>query len=142
MIWNGNNNPIAELKKAKDWRALRRYKISSLVDEALTGHKRILTLSPAEVIESDSIHIYKEFVSSPFIYRTSILVPDSLRKQLNIITRIELDGFLQENQPDAIFTGYEPERLEQPFVEYARENGYKEIDILMKRNFKLYIKGE
>ena len=142
MLWKGDKLQLAELKKPEDWNALSRYKCSSLVDEALTGPTKILTLSPAEILESDSIHIYKEFVSSPFIWRTSYLVPDHLRKRLNIISEKEIHSFLHENQPDAIFTGYEPEVLEIRFIEYACENGYTEIVIPNKRDLKLYIRSK
>ncbi|MEA3435708.1 MAG: hypothetical protein U9R43_04535 [Thermodesulfobacteriota bacterium] len=142
MLWQGDPLQLSELKKPEDWTALSRYRCSRLVDEALTGPTRILTLSPAEILESDSIQIYKEFVSSPFLWRTSYLIPDHLREQLNIISEKEIQSFLQENQPDAIFTGYEWEVLEKSFIEFARENGYTEIDIPNVRDLKLYIRSK
>jgi len=141
MLWKGDRLQLEELKKPENWTALSRYECSRLVDEALTGQTKILTLSPAEILESDSIQIYKEFVSSPFLWRTSYLIPDNLRKQLNIISEKEIRSFLQENQPDAIFTGYEPEVLERSFIEFARENGYTELDIPNQRDLVLYIRN-
>ena len=142
MLWKSDKSQLSELKNMGDWTALSRYRCSSLVDEALTGPTRILTLSPAEILESDSIQIYKEFASSPFIWRTSYLVPDNLRKRLNIISEKEIQSFLHENKPDAIFTGYEPEVLEASFIEFARKNGYSEIDIKTERELKLYIRNK
>ena len=98
------------------------------------------TLSPAEVLESDSIGIYKEFASSPFIWRISYLVPENVKNELNIISEKEVDDFLQKHKPEVILTGYEPEVLERQFIEYARKNGYTEIDLPTKRNLKLYVK--
>lgn len=142
MLWQGVPPNLAELKKPQDWAALSRFRCSRLVDEALSGPTRILTLSPAEIIESDSIYIYKEFVSSPFLWRTSYLIPDQRRERLNIISEKEIQSFLQEHQPDAIFTGYEWEVLEKSFVEFAVENGYTEIDIPNARDLKLYIRNK
>jgi hypothetical protein len=142
MLWKGDRLQLEEFKKPEDWTALSRYRCSSLVDEALIGPTKILTLSPAEILESDSIYIYKEFVSSPYLWRTSYLIPDHLKERLNIISEKEIHSFLIENQPDAIFTGYEPEVLEISFIEFARENGYTEIDIKTERDLKLYIRSQ
>ena len=142
MLWQGDPLKLEELKKPEDWAAVSRHRCSLMVDEALRGPTRILTLSPAEIIESDSILIYKEFVSSPFLWRTSYLIPDQKREQLNIISEKDIKSFLQENQPDAIFTGYEWEVLEKSFIEFARENGYTEIDIPNTRDLKLYIRSK
>jgi len=65
-----------------------------------------------------------------------------LKERLNILSEKEIQSFLQENQPEAIFTGYEWEVLEKSFVEYARENGYTEIDIPNTRDLKLYIRSK
>jgi hypothetical protein len=142
MFWKGDRLELGELKNPGEWTALSRYRSSRLVDEALTGPTRILTLSPAEILESDSIHIYKEFVSSPFLWRTSYLIPDHLKERLNIISEKEIHRFLLENQPDAIFTGYEPEVLERSFIEFACEYGYTQVDIRTERDLKLYIKSK
>lgn len=142
MLWQGGPPKLEELKKPEDWTALSRYRCSRLVDEALSGETRVLTLSPAEILESDSIHIYKEFVSSPFLWRTSYLIPDQRRERLNIISEKEIQRFLLENQPDAIFTGYEWEVLEISFIEFARENGYSEIEIPNVRDLKLYVRNK
>jgi len=142
MVWKGDKLQLTEVKTPENWTAFSRYRCSSLVDEALTGPTKILTLSPAEILESDSIQIYKEFVSSPFLWRTSYLVPDHLKERLNIITEKEIQSFLLEKQPEAIFTGYEPEVLEKSFIEFARENGYTEIEIKTERNLKLYIRNK
>jgi hypothetical protein len=140
MLWKGDRLQLSELSKPEEWTALSRYRCSSLVDEALIGPTRILTLSPAEILESDSIYIYEEFVSSPFLWRTSYLIPDHLKERLNIISEKEILSFLQEHQPEAIFTGYEWKLLETSFIEYANENGYREIDIPNERDLKLYIR--
>ena len=142
MLWQGDPLQLEELKKPEDWAALSRRRCSLMVDEALSGRTRVLTLSAAEIVESDSIQIYKEFVSSPFLWRTSYLIPDQLKERLNILSEKEIQSFLQENQPEAIFTGYEWEVLEKSFVEYARENGYTEIDIPNTRDLKLYIRSK
>lgn len=135
-----NHKYFGEINKPGDWNALSRYKISTLVDEAISGKAKVLTLSPAEVIESDSISIYSEFVSSPFIYRTSHSIKDDVRKEFNIISPKEIDSFMQKNQPDAILTGYYPEGLEIKFIEFAQNNGYAKVDLPTKRKLKLYIK--
>ena len=142
MLWKGDRFQLADLKNPQDWTALSRYRCSSLVDEALHGPTKILTLSPAEILESDSISIFKEFVSSPFLWRTSYLIPDHLKGRLNIISEKEIYSFLQENQPDAIFTGYEWEVLEKSFIEFANENGYTQIDIPNVRDLKLYVRSK
>lgn len=142
MLWKGDRFQLADLKNSQDWTALSRYRCSSLVDEALHGPTKILTLSPAEILESDSISIFKEFVSSPFLWRTSYLIPDHLKGRLNIISEKEIYSFLQENQPDAIFTGYEWEVLEKSFIEFANENGYTQIDIPNVRDLKLYVRSK
>ncbi len=135
-----NHKIINEFKKPGDWNALSRYQISTLVDEATAGITKVLTLSPAEVIESDSIKIYNEFVSSPFIYRTSHLIQDDVRKEFNIISEKEIDSFLNENRPEAILTGYYPGDLEMKFIEFAQTNEYTVIDLPTIRKLTLFIK--
>lgn len=135
-----NYKTIFDIKKTESWYALSRYKISTLVDEAINGEAKVLTLSPAEILESDSIKIYKEFVSSPFIWRTSHSVSEDTRKELNIISKKEVDSFMQTNQPDAILTGYYRNSLELEFIEFAERNGYTKVDLPTERELKLYIK--
>lgn len=141
LILSGvNYKKLVEIKNTENWYALSRNKISALVEEAISGKARILTLSPAEIIESNSVTIYKEFVSSPFLYRTSHSIPDDVRKKLNIISGKELGNFMDKNQPDAILTGYYPGDLEIRFIDFAQNNGYTKVDLPTERNLKLYIK--
>lgn len=142
MLFGVNHKKLNEMKNPEDWYALSRYKISTLVDDALSGKTKVLTLSPAEIIESDSITIYKEFVSSPFLWRTSHSIPDDVREEFNIISGKEVNSFMQENQPDAILTGYYREDLEIKFIEFAQNNGYIKVDLPTRRKLKLYIKKE
>jgi len=135
-----NYKKVYDMKTTESWYALSRHRISTLVDEAINGEAKVLTLSPAEILESDSIKIYKEFVSSPFIWRTSHSIPDDTRKEFNIISKKEVDNFMQINQPDAILTGYYPGDLELKLVEFAQKNGYKKVDLPTERELKLYIK--
>ncbi|WP_163322283.1 hypothetical protein [Draconibacterium mangrovi] len=135
-----NYKKAYDMKTTESWYALSRHRISTLVDEAINGEAKVLTLSPAEILESDSIKIYKEFVSSPFIWRTSHSISDDTRKEFNIISKKEVDNFMQTNQPDAILTGYYLGDLELKFVEFAQKNGYKKVDLPTERELKLYIK--
>ncbi|MCF8358284.1 MAG: hypothetical protein K9H26_05970 [Prolixibacteraceae bacterium] len=140
MIFDADYSKFRSINNPKSWYALNRNKISTLVDEAISGKARVLTLSPAEIIESDSITIYKEFVSSPFLWRNSHLIPEDVREKFNIISPKEAEKFMQENQPDAILTGYYPESLEMEFIEFAQNNDYLKVELPTQRKLKLYIK--
>ncbi len=97
----------------------------------------VLTLSPAAVLESPETSIYPEFVTTPFIWRASALVPEDLREAHQVVTFSTLEDFLEQNPPDAIVTGFERPEYEQSFVNYAKKMGYTEENL---NGGKVYIK--
>ncbi|MGK7394470.1 MAG: hypothetical protein ACNS62_07845 [Candidatus Cyclobacteriaceae bacterium M3_2C_046] len=121
--------PFKNLTKVDQWEASN-YNQSSHKIAELCGDAKILTLSPGMVLESKRIKIYKEFVTTPFLWRSSHLVPDELRKELNIVSPDNLMDFLIQDPPKAILVGFEPKDIEMPFVEYAKENNYTEMQFL------------
>jgi hypothetical protein len=99
---------------------------------------RILTLSPMIPLEA-GYDIYPFTVTGPFSWRTSLLLTSQRRAIYGVISPEELPAVLSQHPPEGILTGFEdpnagfirndPGTLETPFVNYAKENGYKPISI-------------
>jgi hypothetical protein len=99
---------------------------------------RILTLIPMIPLEA-GFDVYPFTATGPFSWRTSLLLSPQRRALYGVTSPEELSGLLKRDPPDAILTGFEdpnagfirndPGTLETPFVNYAKENGYKPVSI-------------
>ncbi len=93
-------------------------KIASRVDGG-----RVLTLTPIFPLEGGAT-IFEEFATGSFGWRAAHLVPVEIRQEVGLVAETDLEDFLASQPPAAIFVGYEG-LLEQPFVEFARQNAFK-----------------
>ncbi|HEY8903366.1 MAG TPA: hypothetical protein VIM48_06645, partial [Chthoniobacterales bacterium] len=86
-----------------------------------------LTIAPITAMEA-GLDIYPPFVTGPFAWRTARFLTDSQRRDYQFVGAKQLERYLSTDPPAAILVGYE-EKLEKPFVKYARKHGYWAADL-------------
>jgi len=107
---------------------------SFIYEEAGSG--AILTLSPIFPLEGGN-SIYPEFVTSPFAYRTRDYIPEKYRKQYHVIGEPDLDTFLKDKTPCAVYTGWE-KKHDKGIEDWACRNGFECTETPMGK--KLWLK--
>jgi len=98
-------------------------------------HGKVLTFAPIFPLEGE-VRIYKEFATGPFAYRVGHLISENKKRQYRIVSQNELIGFLNQNTPEAIFTGFESD-LENIMDSYAKDNRYKRVQLSNKKTLWL-----
>ena len=58
-----------------------------------------------------------------FAFRTGSLLDAAQRQMLHIISKENLDAYLDEDPPDGILVGFD-QVLEEPMIQYAMSRGY------------------
>ena len=132
------SNPIIDmnyLSNPSQWTPLQVHDFGDEIKQYMPKG-RILTLIPMIPLEA-GYDIYPFTATGPFLWRTSLLLSPQRRGLYGVTSPDELSGILQKNPPDGILTGFEtpydgftkddPGNLETPFIDYAKENGYKPI---------------
>jgi hypothetical protein len=120
---------VRGLMSVESWTPLRlsreAARIRSHVDSR-GGEGAVLTLSPLYAIES-GLPIYKEFVTGPFAWRVSHLLPDAEAAERGLPSPSRISSFIQEERPRAVLTGRE-EELERPLIREIQRLGYQPIE--------------
>ena len=94
---------------------------------AAAGKNKVLTLAPIFPLEGNA-EVYEEFSTGSFAWRIAPLLPGNERKELGIVSKEDLSDFLKTKPPKAILVGSEGS-LESPLLSYAREKGYKAVEL-------------
>lgn len=100
------------------------------------GEGKVLTLSPIFPLEGGN-SIYPEFVTSPFAFRTRDFVPKALRLQYNVIGEGDLDRYMKDKSPCAVYSGWE-RKPDRAIDNWAERNGFSRISTPMGK--KLWIR--
>lgn len=99
----------------------------------------VLTLTPIFALEA-GLDIYPELSAGPFFYRTGDRLKPAEIDRLNGVTPETLDELLRDRPPAAILVGKEEKLLEQPFIDYARANGFIERRVPRFSDLRLWVK--
>jgi hypothetical protein len=110
--------------RASEWPVLAVQSIGQQIDEAARPG-RILTLAPL-LAQEGGRGIYPSLATGPFAWRVADLVPDEQRARFNVVAEAELPALLASDPPGGVLVGYEGQ-LEEPLIDYARANGFREI---------------
>jgi 4-amino-4-deoxy-L-arabinose transferase-like glycosyltransferase len=92
------------------------------------GADKVLTLGSILPLEGGA-DIYSQLVTSPFVWRTAHLLSPEQRARLGIVSQNELADLLQKEPPAGVLVGLEPGGLEEPFVQYASESGFRPLKL-------------
>lgn len=106
--------------------------------KSLLGEGKILTLAPIIPLEG-GLEIYEAFTTGPFTWRTAFLLAEEKREEYGVISHLDLEGYLENNPPDAILVGFESKNdgfgfgdlggLEKPLTRFAIQHGYEAVTI-------------
>lgn len=120
-------NAISSLNLRNNWSPFYVRDISLQIREVLQANhsQNVATLSPLYALEA-GLSIYPELASGPFLYRIGDLLTTEQRNHFVATSPNTIKHVLQTNPPAAILTGFEGE-LDNPLLEFALENGYREI---------------
>jgi 4-amino-4-deoxy-L-arabinose transferase-like glycosyltransferase len=100
--------------------------------EAPGGAGAVLTLSPLWAVEA-RLPIYPAFVTGPFGYRVSHLLPADEAAARGLPWGPDIKAFLEEHRPRAILTGHDEARVERPLIDAADALGYRPIETALGR---------
>lgn len=121
----------SRLRWQENWSALRVHEVAMNVRKALVDNRisagKVATLSPLFALEAN-LAIYDELSAGPFFYRSGDLLAADQRKRFVITSPNSIGSLLAEDPPSAIIVGYE-EKLDEPLLEYAIQNKYREISV-------------
>ena len=127
---------LGSLLSPSQWTAVKVHRIGSEI-KGVVGDGKVLTLSPIFPLEG-GLDIYKEFAPGPFAWRVAPLVPENERRRFGLVSPNELRAFLTAEPPRGILVGSEAmsnaptepgQQLDQPFIDYAKENRYKAVEL-------------
>lgn len=99
------------------------------------GEGFILTLSPIFPLEGGN-NIYPEFVTSPFAYRTRDYIPEEYRKLYSVVGEKDLDSFMKDKEPCAVYTGWESKH-DMGLEDWAQRNGFEPKETLLGKTLWL-----
>jgi hypothetical protein len=117
---------VGEIVRPERWFPMRAHSIA-LQMRARVPRGKVLTLAPAWPVEA-GLGIYPEFATGPFAWRTAHHLPALRRREFDLIAPEDLPGFLENDAPAAILTGFESGGLEKPLIRYATEHAYEVVD--------------
>jgi hypothetical protein len=109
-----------------EWLPVKVHRLGVEIADA-AGGGIVLTLAPIFPLEGGA-RIYEEFAAGPFAWRIAPFVPEGDRLEGGIVSETQLDALLRPKPPRGILVGYEG-GLEQPFIRYAEENGYRALEL-------------
>ena len=120
------------LRYRDNWSGFRIHDVSMKIRDALMGGHfnskgKVATLSTMYAVEAN-LPIYDELSSGPFFYRSGDLLTPEQRRRFVITSPGTIRDLLAEDPPSAIIVGNEG-RLDEPLLEYAQDNNYREIQI-------------
>jgi hypothetical protein len=118
---------IPELARPERWFPVRAHRLAAEI-RARVPEGKVLTLAPAWPIEA-GLDIYPEFANGPFAWRLAHLLGAPQRVRFHIVAPADLDGFLAKDPPAAVLTGFENDDLEKPLRSYAKDHGYRQIEL-------------
>jgi hypothetical protein len=98
----------------------------------------VVTLSPLYALQA-GLDIYPELSAGPFGYRVAWLMPAKERSEYHLMSPHDLVARMRTAPPEAILAGSEG-MLETPLVEFAVEQGYRQID--MRNDLTLWVRPD
>lgn len=99
-------------------------RIARLTRETSGANGPVATLAPVHALVG-GLDIYPHFAMGPFVYRAAQWIPaDELRHYDHLASPPTMAPLLRRIPPAAIITGFEGP-LDEPFVAFARANGYR-----------------
>jgi hypothetical protein len=124
-----------DLVRPASWVPVRVHEEADTVRAALEAQGSegpVLTLSPLWAIEA-GLPIYPEFVTGPFGYRVSHLLPAEEAAARGLPWGPNIKAFLEAHRPRAILTGHDEARVERPLIDAAEALGYLPIQTALGR---------
>lgn len=141
--------PLQQLQEPAKWTTTIMYDLSNQIASYIdcSDNCKVLTLVPILPLEAD-LETYPMFTVGSFSWRTAPLLTKERRAEYEIISYEDLNEFLMNDPPAAILTGLESNAttfnrdyrgdLEQPFVDYAVRNGYRQMTSFDKADDSAY----
>jgi hypothetical protein len=126
---------VIKFEPPQNWFAQKALRIGNEIKQH-APHGPILTLAPAWPIEA-GLTIYPEFATAPFGWRSAPFASREVRKKSHLIAPEDLTRLLSERRPTAILTGVEDDDLEEPFIEWAKEQGWRRVGLSKQRELWL-----
>lgn len=135
---HGRVKQLGKITKPDQWFAYQVHNEGEFIEEN-TKPGYVLTMAPTFALEANR-NIYLPFVNGPFSYRTADWMSTERRKETRVIGPGEVESFVENKPPTAVYVGWERRGVEEEFIDYALKNKYRKIVTPMGR--VLYVRPE
>jgi hypothetical protein len=95
------------------------------IRDLLGAGSRVFTIAPIYPLEA-GLQVYAPMATGVFAFRTGSLLDAGERQIQHIISKENLDAYLDADPPDGILVGFD-QLLEQPITQYAISRGYSSL---------------
>jgi len=107
------------------WKPLVIHQVGVDIQEQLGAGSKVFTVAPLYPLEA-GLQVYPPMATGVFAFRTGSLLNAGERQVQHIISKENLDAYLDADPPDGILVGFD-QVLEQPVIQYAISRGYSSI---------------
>ena len=104
------------------WKPLVIHQVGIEIRDQLGSGSKVFTVAPLYPLEA-GLRVYAPMATGVFAFRTGSLLDAAQRQMLHIISKENLDAYLDEDPPDGILVGFD-QVLEEPMIQYAMSRGY------------------
>ena len=104
------------------WKPLVIHQEGVDIRDQLGSGSKVFTIAPLYPLEA-GLQVYAPMATGVFAFRTGSLLNAGQRQVQHIISKENLDVYLDGDPPDGILVGFD-QVLEEPIVKYAISRGY------------------
>jgi 4-amino-4-deoxy-L-arabinose transferase-like glycosyltransferase len=116
---------ISFLRYVDLWKPLVIHQVGVDIRDLLGAGSRVFTIAPIYPLEA-GLQVYAPMATGVFAFRTGSLLDAGERQIQHIISKENLDAYLDADPPDGILVGFD-QLLEQPITQYAISRGYSSL---------------
>jgi 4-amino-4-deoxy-L-arabinose transferase-like glycosyltransferase len=113
---------ISFLRYVDLWKPLVIHQMGVDIQEQLGAGSKVFTVAPLYPLEA-GLQVVAPMATGVFAFRTGSLLDAGARQLQHIISKENLDAYLDGDPPDGILVGFDL-ALEEPIIQYAISRGY------------------
>jgi 4-amino-4-deoxy-L-arabinose transferase-like glycosyltransferase len=104
------------------WKPLVIHQVGIDIWDLLGAGRKVFTAAPLYPLEA-GLQVYPPMATGVFAFRTGSLLNSEQRQVQHIVSKENLDAYLDHDPPDGILVGFD-QILEEPMIQYAISRGY------------------
>jgi hypothetical protein len=105
------------------WKPLVIHQVGIDIRQRIGPGSQVFTISPLYPLEG-GLQVYAPMATGVFAFRTGSFLNVEQRQQQHMVSKEDLEAYLDEYPPDGILLGFD-QVLEEPIIQFAVGRGYK-----------------